>query len=169
MRSKHFRKLPRSILALQSQQGQFHAAAEAIAAQVENRRCEVVAARIERVPVEAQVIYWLWRFACEAGVCGLDAFLLDSLGVYSPRIHGALEIVGAHDLMKLLEEAVAHARRGSAEFVTLRDRSWFEQFTPVPQYPTLESVNGPTFNRIRELTGRVATYMKENRSVLFGG
>src|SRR5262249_16489409 len=126
--------------------------------------------RLAAIPIEAQTIYWLWRFQSEAGHGGLEVFVLDWLGIHSPQVHAALKSVGAQELAIRLEAAIAIARTHqyhSAEFTRLKDQAWFGQFPPNPEYPTLQSVDRGIYPLIIALTDAVVVYIKANRPVLF--
>jgi hypothetical protein len=160
--------LPRSLLKTSDEQQFFEYVSKEIAKQVEDNPHVTNIDKLANVPIEAQVIYWLWLFQCEAGYGGFDAFILDHLGVYSPQIHAALTAVGAHELVHRLEAAISHAvGRPTAEFTKLPDQTWFQQFSPVPEYPTLESVNKGFYPVVLSLTDRVVEYVRSNASVLF--
>jgi hypothetical protein len=108
--------------------------ADAISRQVETPRGPDLQ-QLADAPLPARTVYWLRRFECEAGICGMDVFVLESLGIHSPEIHAALRELGANELAHILEEAVALARDGPAEFKRLSDQSWFEQFAPSGEPP----------------------------------
>jgi hypothetical protein len=114
----------------------------------------------------AQVVYWLWRFQCEAGLNGLEVFTLNNLGIYSPQVHGALQIVGAKELVRRMEAAIPHARRSDAEFCLLKDQSWFEQFEPIPDFPTLQSVDVGVYPIIDSLAKLVVEFIRRNKRIL---
>jgi hypothetical protein len=123
--------------------------------------------RVARLPTSAKTVYWLWRFQCEAGICGMDKFVLDHLGIYSPQIHAALKAVGATELVQLLEEAIPLARNGPAEFKRLPDQSWFKQFPLTGRFAELHLINKPTFALENELSNIVAGFIDLNKAELF--
>ena len=163
-----FRKLPHSMLENERPQNIFALTAEHVGEQVEDRRCEPVQSRIDAIPMEFQAVYWLWRFYREAALNGFEVLTLDSEGIYLPQIHASLEIVGASELVRRLEAAVPHAHRArSAEFNTLKDKSWFDQFVPNPAFPTLQSVDEGVYPIIKGLTNQVFAFVKNNAEVFF--
>ncbi|HSZ59784.1 MAG TPA: hypothetical protein VK797_29340 [Tepidisphaeraceae bacterium] len=164
-----FRKLPYSVLENKRPHRIFELVATHVGEQVENRRSEPVQSRLERIPMEFQVVYWLWRFCCEASLNGFEVLTLQSEGIYLPQIHASLEIVGATELVRRLEAAVPHARRArGAEFNTLKDKSWFDQFAPNPAFPTLQSVDEGVYPIINGLTDQVFAFVKSNARAFFG-
>src|SRR5436190_22090671 len=70
----------------------------------------------ESLPREAWFVYVLWRFSCEAEGGGLEVFILNDSGMLAPAVHEALLAVGAHELARRLEAAVAIAMRWHPEF-----------------------------------------------------
>jgi hypothetical protein len=139
-----------------------------VAAQVEDQSFVANRERLAAIPIAAQTIYWLWRFQAEAGHGGLEVFVLDWLGIHSPQVHAALKSVGAQELALRLEAAVAIARRHHcAEFTRLEDQTWFGQFPPNPEYPTLQSVDRGIYPLIDALTDAVVAYIEASRCVLF--
>jgi hypothetical protein len=140
--------------------------AECVAAQVEGPR-GVDAERIESIPFRAQVIYWLWRFKCEAGSNGFEVFLLEPLGIYSPQIYESLQAVQAHELVRRMEAGIPWAIKGPAEFNALKDRSWFEQFPVIEEFQTLQSVDVGVYPIIEALNIKVDAFIRENADELF--
>jgi hypothetical protein len=146
----------------------FEAVWKEIAAQVEDRRFIINPDRVASIPIEAQTIYWLWYFQAEAAANGLEVFLLQSLGIYSPQIHAALQAVGSKELVRRLESAIPLARECScAEFGRLPDQSWFERFHRASEYPTLQSVDWGIYPIFDTLTSEVVAFIMANASVLF--
>lgn len=166
MKRFRFQKLPRKLLAPMRPRQLFTLVAEEIGRQVENAT-GVDAERIESAPFSGQVVYWLWRFSCEAGVCGLDVFLLNDLGIYAPQIHDALEVIGAKELVRRIEAAIPWALRSCAEFKLLKDRSWFEQFEPIPEFPSLTSVNKGVYAFVRAIRQPTEAFIITNAEELF--
>jgi hypothetical protein len=163
----HFQKLQRSLLQAKHNQRLVGDVAELIAQQVEIKPDGLDPDRLRQIPGEAQTVYWLWRFECEAGISGMDQFVLDWLGIYSAEIHSALKEVRANELVRLLEVAISLARDGPAEFRRLADQSWFNKFARKPEYPTLDTLNKPTFALMNGLTDLAANYIKSNERVFF--
>ncbi len=103
---------------------------------------------------------------------GIEVFLIDSLGDCIPQVHEALAMVGAQELVRRLEAAIPWAALGSAEFTLLPDQFWFNQFRPVPEFPTLQSVDRPqsgetVYKVIHGLADLVAAFIRANEEVLF--
>lgn len=167
MSQEEFKKLPGSLLQTGRAQRLFEAVWKGIAAQVEDRPFVLNSDRLAKIPVEAQTIYWLWRFQSEAGAGGFEVFVLDSLGINAPQIHAALKMIGATDLAQRLESSVALARNGPAEFKKLPDQTWFNQFTAATDYPTLQSIDNGVFPAIRSLTDTVAKFIRSKANILF--
>jgi hypothetical protein len=82
MVQKTFHKLPRSLLTTTGVHRLFELVAKAIAIQVEDAPFRENLGRLAETPVEAQTIYWLWRFQCEAGGDGFEGFILQALGIH---------------------------------------------------------------------------------------
>lgn len=167
MSDANFQKIQRSLLEAKHNQRLFGDVAELIAKQVELKPDGLDPNHLRQIPNEAQTVYWLWRFECEAGISGMDQFVLDWLGIYSAEIHSALKEVGANELVRLLEAAISLARDGPAEFRRLADQSWFNRFARKPEYPTLDALNRTTFALMNELTDLAANYIKSNEKLLF--
>ncbi len=150
----------------------FQLAATNIREQVEEPLYHENLERLAAVPRKAQVVYWLWLFQCEASLNGIEVFLIDSLGDCIPQVHEALAMVGAQELVRRLEAAIPWAALGSAEFTLLPDQFWFNQFRPVPEFPTLQSVDRPqsgetVYKVIHGLADLVAAFIRANEEVLF--
>ena len=166
MPRNQFKKLPKSLLRSKRPRQVYDQIAQQVRNLGEDRSGNPDFARLALLPAPAQTVYWVFRFQCEAGICGMDKFVLDHVGIYSPQIHAALKEVGAHDLARLLEAAIPLARDGSAEFERLDDQSWFEQFRPTDEFPELHLLNKPTLALERGLDTLVMAYIRAHESVL---
>src|SRR5215217_661102 len=162
-----FKKLPRSVLRENDGHALFDRVANHIRDQVERPAFTVNLKRLQTVPAEAQTIYWLWLFQCEAGGGGIEVFVLNHLGLYSPQTCAALDAVGATELAGRLRAAIPHARRSAPEFERLEDQSWFDAIRPVPAFPTLQSVDKGVYPIIGSLSDGAATFIKSNADALF--
>jgi hypothetical protein len=169
MSQLQFRRLSRALLGPENQSRLFELAAKDITAQIEDpphyRRNPDRAAAL---PCEARTVYWLWHFFKEAQLGGMDVFILEPEGIFAPQIHAALVNVGATELVRRLEAAIPLAREaGVAEFSTLPDQSWFEQFRPVPDFPTFKSINEGVFPLIQSVLDMAAAFIRSNENALF--
>jgi hypothetical protein len=162
-----FQKLPKQLLATDDKHRLFELVATEIREQVEQPLYQKNLERLAAVPREAQGIYWLWLFQCEASLNGIEDVILQSLGKYSAQIHEALTMVGARELARRLEAAVPLAREWGADFTTLPNQSWFDQFAPMPEFPTLEAVNENVYPIIDSLDDLVTAFVRSNEQVLF--
>jgi hypothetical protein len=162
-----FTRLPSSLLELGPSQSLFEHVANAIRQQVEHPLFTIDVARVGAVPPEAQTVYWLWLFKCEARCNGIEVFILEPLGIYAREMHQALRTVGASELVRRVEAAIALARQGPAEFKTLADQSWFNQFTQSLGFPTLQSVDAGVYPIIRALNGLVEEFIRSHSEALF--
>jgi hypothetical protein len=169
MSQVQFKKLPGSLLKISDSKQLVDAVTKQIEEQVEHPPFTVNLHFLALAPEAAQRIYWLWRFQCEAGISGMDVFILDSLGVYSPQIHSALKTVGATELAHFLEAAIPLAREGPAEFKRLPDQSWFNQFRRRGEFAELHLMNKAVFTLVDALTDLMAAYIRMNGSDLFEG
>src|ERR1700733_9927387 len=94
----------------------FQELAQHICLQAESPPCVTDLARVAALPVEARTLYFLWMFCAEAGGGGIEVFLLEPHGVFTPQVHEALQLVGASELVERLEAGIPHAlASGSAE------------------------------------------------------
>jgi hypothetical protein len=159
-----FEKFPKSLL--QDERRLFEIVAERIQKQVESPQCEPMAERLAIIPAAGRTVYWLWLFNCEAG-CGMDVFILNSLGIYAPEIHAALKAAGAGKLTRQIEEAIPAARRGPAEFKRLKDQTWFEQFEGTGEDLSWNSINKKAFASLEELPRLAISFIKANAKALF--
>jgi Domain of unknown function (DUF4375) len=168
MSHTRFNRLARSLLRAANDENLFESVWKEVASQVEDETSDVNFANLARVPVEAQTVYWLWRFQAEVAYGGLEVFVLQSLGIYAPQIHAALKEVGAHELLRRLEAAIPIAlKEGSAELSRAPNQVWFQQFAPVLEYPTLQSIDKGIYPIVLSLTDAVATYIRRNEGILF--
>jgi len=168
MSSWKFRKLSRSLVETASDQRLFESVCDEIAAQVESRPFTVDPDKLASVPDEAQTLYWLRLFEAEAGNNGMEVFILNSLGVYAEQIHTALKAVGAGELVRRLEAAIPFALANhGADFERLPDLSWYKQFPPSREYPTLQSVDKGIYPIVDSLTDAVAAFIRRNEKILF--
>jgi hypothetical protein len=162
MKSKAFRKLPQAAFRGARGQRLFELVWRHVAAQVEDAPYQVDERLLEAVPTEAQTIYWLWRFQCEAGSGGIEVFVLNALGQRSPEIHRALRAVGADELVRRLEATVAIAGDSSADFSQGPNCAWFEQFRPLPEFASLQAVDAGVFPVVGALTDLAETFILKN-------
>lgn len=171
MNRKKFRRGPRSILDYPREQQVFQFTAAHIAPQAEDVRTGLPdQKRLHAIPVPARTVYLLWLFSCEAGLNGLEKFVLDNLGCYSREVHTALREVGAVELAQRLEVAIALARHTCAEFKWLPDTTWFERFAPVSHYATLHALDADgTYDMVSKLTATVVAYIRAHHCTLFQG
>jgi hypothetical protein len=124
------------------------------------------------LPVEVQTIYFLRIFLQEAGGNGIQDFLLQQQGVFSKQVHEALGRVGATELVRRLEAGIPHALAADAEFTGDGDMAWFKRFPPVPEFPSLESVDEDSeefdmYEMINhDLSSKVTEYIVTNKELL---
>jgi hypothetical protein len=164
---KRFAKLPRSVLRENDGHRLFELVATHIREQVERPAFTVNLKRLQSASAEAQTIYWLWLFQCEAGGGGIDAFVLNSLGSYTPQICDALDAVGADELVRRLKAAIPLARGRGAAFEQLSDQSWFDDLKPVAEVPTLSSLNEGVYPIVARLTDAAAAFIASNADAIF--
>jgi hypothetical protein len=168
MSAFRFRKLPKAAREkAKSPQQLFQAVAQNIGKQVKNPDGRVDAERIEHAPLPAQVVYWAWRFQCEAGGSGIGTLLVDHLGIFAPQFHISLEKVGANELIRRLEAGIPLAKQVHAEFTRFHDQSWFEQFKPDPEFPSLQAVDKGVYPIVSSLTDLVAAFIDKNEGDFF--
>jgi Domain of unknown function (DUF4375) len=168
MSQLHFRRLSRALLGPENQSRLFELAAKEITAQIEDPPHRRNPDRAAALPCEARTVYWLWHFFAEAQLGGMEVFILEPEGLFAPQIHAALVKVGATELVRRLEAAIPLAREdGVAEFSTLPDQSWFEQFRPVPDFPTFESIDAGVFPLIQSMTDAAAAFIRSHENALF--
>lgn len=164
-----FRKLGKSVLRIGDDKTLFQSVWLEVAQQVEERPFVVNAGKLAEAPSAARTVYWLWLFQSEAVTGGITGFILDALGCHTPEIVAALEQVGAEELVRRVQAAIPLARDEKAEFTGLDNHSWFDQFEPKADYPTLSSVDRGVLPFVRGLTGLVAQFIRSNVAVLFEG
>jgi hypothetical protein len=168
MPPNRFHKLSKAKLKTIGPKQLFDSLIEHIQKQIDHPSDSFDADRLQQMPVEVQIVYWIWRFECEAGVCGMDKFILDDLGIYAPQIHASLKEVGAHELVRLLETAVSIANHlEAAEFTRLADRSWFDQFPKALDAPELHLLNRRVFELVEELRELTMTFIRQNAKIFF--
>ena len=164
MSHNKFKRLPKSLLRSKRPRQVYEQIAQQVIDLGEDRSSNPDLEILASLPVPAQTVYWVWKFSSEAGICGMDVFVLQHLGIYSPQIHAALKEVGAHELARLLEAAIPLARH--AEFKQLRDQSWFKQFRPTNKFSKIAQLNEPTFALERGLDALVMAYIHAHEDVL---
>jgi hypothetical protein len=168
MRTVRFRKLPKAARQkAKSPQQVFQVVAKNIGEQVKNPDGRADAERIEQAPFPAQVVYWLWRFQCEAAGSGIGTVLVDHLGIFTPQFHASLKEVGADELVRRLEAGIPLAKQVYAEFTRLHDQSWFEQFKPNPEFPSFQAVDKGVYPIVSSLTDLVAAFIDKNEGDFF--
>jgi hypothetical protein len=74
-----------------------------IASQAESRPFVTDLDRMADLPREVRAIYFLWMFACEVGGNGIECFILQQQGLFTPQIHEALQLIGARELIERLK------------------------------------------------------------------
>lgn len=97
---------------------------------------------LSAMPDEVQTIFWLWLFICEAEGGGIEVFLLQHLGFYTPQVAAALKAVEAQELLRRLLAGVPLALgSGTAEFSRAPNLTWFKSLPADKDFPTLQSVD----------------------------
>jgi hypothetical protein len=105
-------------------------------------------------------------FFCEAGGNGIEVFILQQQGLFTPQVHEALKLVGATELIKRLEAAVPHAIDSEADFIFGPDMAWFREFPRNPDYPTLQSVDKGIWKLIEhDLVARCNKFIAQHEDV----
>ena len=124
--------------------------------------------RIAGLPREVRALYFLRLFYAEVGGNGIECFLLEPQGHFTPQAHEALRLLGASELVERLEAGIPHAlASGSAEFSAGPDLTWFRQFQPTPKFPTLQSVGADIYDLAGDdLRERASAFIKAQRGVL---
>ncbi|HYO62687.1 MAG TPA: hypothetical protein VER08_03420 [Pyrinomonadaceae bacterium] len=145
----------------------FQELAEHVRQQAESRPYVTDMERIATLPREARALYFLWMFYAEVGGNGIEHFLLEPQGLFTPQAHEALRMVGASELVERLEAGIPHALASDAEFSAGSDVAWFRQFRANPKYPTLQSVD----DDIHDLAGddlreKANAFIESQRGVL---
>jgi hypothetical protein len=146
----------------------FQELAEHIRPQAESHPYVTDPTRVSGLPKEVQALYFLWMFYCEVGANGIETFLLEPLGNWTPQAHEALRLVGVSKLVERLEAGIPHAlASGSAEFSAGPNLEWFRHFPPNPNFPTLQSVDVDIYDLVGdELRDKANTFIETHRDVL---
>src|SRR6185437_4026044 len=97
-----YRKMPLSLFRTFKERQQFPKVAEHICEQAEDSQRAPKLESVERMPPAVQTIFWLWRFICEAEGGGMEVFLLQNAGFYTPQVAAALKVVEANELLRRL-------------------------------------------------------------------
>lgn len=145
----------------------FQELVEHIRPQAESEPYVTDLARIAALPREARALYFLWMFYAEVGGNGIEYFLLEPQGLFTPQAHEALCLVGASELVERLEAGIPHALASGAEFSAGSDLLWFRQFRTNPKYPTLQSVDADIYDLAAdELREKANAFIEAQRGVL---
>jgi hypothetical protein len=145
----------------------FEALARHIAPQAESRPFVTDLDRMADLPREVRAIYFLWMFACEVGGNGIECFILQQQGLFTPQIHEALQLIGATELVERLEAAIPHAIAWESEFVLGPDMAWFTQFRENPKYVSLQAVDIGIWKFAQEdLFRRCNDFIEKHREIL---
>lgn len=145
----------------------FEKLAEHISPHAESEPYVTDLARAAELPAPARAIYFLWMFQAEVAGNGLEYFLLEQQGHFTPQAHEALNMIGASELVERLEAGIPHALALDAEFTTGSDLAWFRQFQPREPYPDLESVDDGVYDLVEsDLLDKVNAFIEAQRAVL---
>lgn len=145
----------------------FQELAEHIRRQAESQPYVTDPARVAALPREARALYFLWMFYAEVGGGGIEYFLLEPQGLFTPQAHEALRLVGASELVERLEAGIPHALASDAEFTAGPDVAWFRQFPVNPKYPTLQSVDDNIYDLAGDdLREKADAFIESHRGVL---
>lgn len=107
--------------------------------------------RTSELPPPARALYFLWMFYAEVGGNGIEYFLLEQQGHFTPQVHEALRLVGAPEVLERLEAGIPHAVASDcAEFSTGPDLDWFRRFQPNAKYPTFQSVDEDIYEWVED-------------------
>ena len=162
-----YQKLSREKLESTSREYWFEELARHIAPQAESLPFVTDVDLVANLPREARAIYFLWMFACEVGGNGIECFILQQQGLFTPQIHEALQLVGATELVERLEAAIPHAIGWAAEFTFGPDMAWFRQFAHNARYPTLRAVDIGIWNFVEDdLVQQVNDFIEKNKAIL---
>src|SRR5262245_42175189 len=145
-----YQKLARENIENRSGHYRFELVVKHIGPQVESRPFITDLNLAAALPPEVRAVYFLWIFICEAGGNGIEDFLLQQQGHFTPYVHAALKMVGATELVERLEAGIPHAINCEAEFTFGPDMIWYRQFPNNPAYPTLQSVDKGIWKLINE-------------------
>ena len=146
----------------------FQELVEHIRPQAESHPYVTDLARAAELPQQARALYFLWMFYAEVGGNGIECFLLEPQGHFTPQAHEALRLVGASELVARLEAGIPHAlASGSAEFSAGSDLTWLRQFRVNPKYPTLQSVDVDIYDLVGDdLREKANAFIETQRGVL---
>jgi len=161
-----YEKLSRAKLEATAPYYWFERVAKHIAPQAESKPYVTDLNLVADLPAEVRAIYFLWMFVCEAGGNGIECFLLQQQGLFTPQVHEALRLVGATELVVRLEAAIPHAIKEESEFTFGPDMSWFRQFPNNSDYPTLQSVDKGVWKLINDdLVARCNELINQHKDV----
>lgn len=124
------------------------------------------------IPECAKVAWYLWHFAMEVSSSGIPDYLLNNCpsGEQMILTHRALKIVGAHELITLLEAAIPLARENWKEYGEFGEyprHDWFDQFQVNPLWQDLDKISEPSWTLAASpFSLLVGTYLREHRAEL---
>src|SRR5262245_60174332 len=146
----------------------FQELVEHIRPQAESQPYVTDLVRAAELPQQARALYFLWMFYAEVGGNGIECFLLEPQGHFTPQAHEALRLVGASELVERLEAGIPHAlASGCAEFTRGSDLAWFRQFQPNSKFPTLQSVDADIYDLAADdLRDKATAFIEAERGVL---
>ena len=163
-----YQPYPREKFETLSRDSWFEEIVQHIQPQAESQPYVTDLARIADLPPPARALYFLWMFYAEVGGNGIECFLLEPHGHFTPQAYEALRLVGAVELVERLEAGIPHAlATGCAEFGTGSNLDWFKQFHPNPNYPTLQSVDVDIYDLVADnLRDKANAFVEANNEVL---
>ena len=166
-RKKTFQRMSLSIFKRIPEAAQFGDVAVHIQDQVEDPPFKPDLAFLGGLPQQAQVVYWLWRFICEADGLGIETFLMKREGVYAKQVANALKAVGADELRARLLAGVPLAiATFNADFLFVRDRAWFYTIPRNKKFKRLSAIDQGLDARLYEdLRERGRKYIHRHQDV----
>jgi hypothetical protein len=163
-----YKKMPLSLFRTFKERHQFPEVAEYVREQAVDSQRAPKLESVARMPPAVQTIFWLWRFICHSEGNGMEVFLLQNQGFYTPQVAEALKVVGADELLRRLLAGVPHAINSPAEFTRAPDATWFQSIPGNPDFPTLQSIDRGAYPALyKDLRERGRKFIIEHADVFF--
>jgi hypothetical protein len=162
-----YQKLAHETFENTPRQYRFEALANHIAPQAESRPFVTDVDLAANLPREVRAIYFLWMFFCEVGGNGIECFILEQLGHFTPQVHEGLQLIGATELVERLEAAIPYAIESRAEFTLGPNMVWFRQFGRNAKYRTLQAVDIGIGKLIQnDIVEKCNAFIETNKAIL---
>lgn len=119
--------------------------------------------KLRSIPPEAQVVYWIWIFLCEAGGSGLEGFLLNQNTSAIRGVYESLLRIGASGIAELMRSGIPLAIEIDAPIADDASESWVKSAKRDDRFKTLRSLDvDDRIHRYRRIHEMAEKFIREH-------